>query len=399
MEKVMTGHEMLVDRYELRGVLGRGGMAEVRDAWDTRLNRPVAVKLLHPALWAVPDIRRRFEDEARSAARLSHQNIVVVFDFGEHEGNPFIVLERLPGQTLADLIAEGPMPPHRVRAFLDDVLAGLQVAHSAGILHRDIKPGNILVSVPGDSMKVADFGIAKTGAGASAMTGQIVGTMSYMSPERIAGAPASVGDDLYAVGLMAYEALLGRCLFQQDNPAALAHAVMDNPPPPVAALRADVDPLLAGVIDRAIARNPSQRFSSAAQMRSALAGDRRGWLGSAATVTAPPRPMTKVLEGPPVPVTPYFAPPPPPRRRRAKGRTYAIAAAVLMALAISVVALAMDPSSSTPTPQPVSTSTPAAPSPSIAPPPSPTIQQPGPEAANNEGQGGPGHGKGNKKRP
>jgi serine/threonine protein kinase len=139
MEKVMTGHEMLVDRYELRGVLGRGCMAEVRDAWDTRLNRPVAVKLLHPALWAVPDIRRRFEDEARSAARLSHQNIVVVFDFGEHEGSPFIVPERLPGQTLADLIAAGPMPPHQVRAFLDDVLAGLQVAHSAGILHRDIK--------------------------------------------------------------------------------------------------------------------------------------------------------------------------------------------------------------------------------------------------------------------
>ncbi|MBI3691699.1 MAG: protein kinase, partial [Mycolicibacterium aromaticivorans] len=118
----MTGHEMLVDRYALAGVLGRGGMAEVREGWDTRLNRPVAIKLLHPTLSADPGIRRRFEDEARSAARLSHQNIVTVYDFGDHQGTPFIVLERLPGQTLADVIAAGPMPPSHVRSMLDDVL-------------------------------------------------------------------------------------------------------------------------------------------------------------------------------------------------------------------------------------------------------------------------------------
>ncbi|WP_319431451.1 serine/threonine-protein kinase [Mycobacterium sp. RTGN5] len=393
----MTGHEMLVDRYELRGILGRGGMAEVRDGWDTRLNRPVAVKLLHPSLGAMPDIRRRFEDEARSAARLSHQNIVVVFDFGEHEGSPFIVLERLPGQTLADVIVAGPMPPLRVRAMLDDVLAGLHAAHSAGILHRDIKPGNILVSAPGDAMKVADFGIAKTADGATTMTGQIVGTMSYLSPERIAGAPATVADDLYAVGVMAYEALLGRRLFTQDNPAVLARAIMDNPPPPVAATRTDLDPFLATVIDRAMTRNPLQRFGSAAQMRAALAGDRRALLDVGTPVAVPPRPATKVLPGPPIPATPYFAPLPP-RPRRGKGRIYASAAAVLIALAVSVLALAMDPSSSTPAPQPVSTSTPVVAPTSVAPPPSPVVQQP-PVPNREVGPGGPGHGRGDKKHP
>ena len=393
----MTGHEVLVDRYALRGILGRGGMAEVREGWDTRLNRPVAVKLLHPALSAEADIRRRFEDEARSAARLCHQNIVTVYDFGEHRGSPFLVMERLPGQTLADIIAQGPMPPHHVRAMLDDVLAGLSVAHSAGILHRDVKPGNILVSVSGDSMKVADFGIAKTGGAALTATGQIVGTMCYMSPERIAGAPASVADDLYAVGLLGYEALLGRRLFQQDNPAALAHAIMDSTPPPVAELRADVDPVLARVIDRAIARNPVQRFSSAEHMRAALAGDQRALRDGAGPF--PPRPATKVLEGPPIPaVTAY--PPRPPRRRLTAGRRYAIAAgAAVSVLAVSAVALAMDPSPAAPAPQPVSTSTPVAPPPSVAPSPTPVLQEPAPEPPEQPGPPhGPGPGKGPKKR-
>jgi serine/threonine-protein kinase len=170
----MNGGELLAGRYELRGVLGCGGMAEVRDGWDTRLKRPVAVKLLLPALSAQPDIRRRFEDEARSAAALNHPNIVSVHDFGEHEGTPYIVMERLPGETLADHIAQGPLPPDRVRAMLNDVLAALTVAHGAGVLHRDIKPGNILVSATGDTMKVADFGIAKTAGAAQTMTGQII---------------------------------------------------------------------------------------------------------------------------------------------------------------------------------------------------------------------------------
>lgn len=350
----MTGHEIIVGRYALRGVLGRGGMAEVRDGWDTRLTRQVAVKLLHPGLRAQPHFRRRFEDEARAAARLSHPNIVAVFDFGEHDGDPFIVLERLPGQTLAHLIGSGPMSPQHVRSMVDDVLAGLGAAHRAGMLHRDIKPGNILVSAAGDSVKVADFGIAKTAAATHTVTGHVVGTMSYLSPQRLAGDPASVSDDLYAVGLMAYEALMGRAAFPQDGPAALAGAIMNRALPPVTEFRRDVDPALLAVIDRATSRNPLQRFTSTEQMRAALAGDPRALASGAAAAVVRTRPPTKVL-----------APVSLPRRRRSV-RGFVIAATAVVALVVSGLALASDPSPSAP-PEPAATSTPVAPPVTVAP--------------------------------
>src|SRR5689334_5576990 len=151
----MNGRETLADRYELRGLLGRGGMAEVHDGWDQRLNRPVAIKLLYPAVSADAEARRRFDAEARAAAALNHPNIVAVHDRGEHHGTPFMVMERLPGRTLADEIAMGPMAPPRVRAVLDDVLGALSSAHAAGIVHRDVKPGNVLITET-NAMKVAD---------------------------------------------------------------------------------------------------------------------------------------------------------------------------------------------------------------------------------------------------
>ena len=178
----MDGREALAGRYELRGLLGAGGMAEVHDGWDVRLNRAVAIKLLYPNASADAEARRRFEAEARAAASLNHPNIVAVHDYGEHNGAPFIVMERLPGRTLGDEIALGPMAQHRVRAMLDDVLGALGAAHAAGVLHRDIKPGNVLFAQNGSAMKVADFGIAKTAATALTTTGQILGTMAYMSP-------------------------------------------------------------------------------------------------------------------------------------------------------------------------------------------------------------------------
>ena len=137
---------LLAGRYEVRGRLGRGGMAEVRDGWDTRLRRPIAIKLLHPAVSAQSGIRNRFDAEARAAAALNHPNIVAVHDSGEHDGTPFIVMERLPGETLAHQIARGPLSQERVHAMLDNVLAALTAAHRAAILHRDIKPGNILLA-------------------------------------------------------------------------------------------------------------------------------------------------------------------------------------------------------------------------------------------------------------
>jgi serine/threonine protein kinase len=344
----MNGGELLAGRYELRGILGRGGMAEVRDGWDTRLNRPVAIKLLYSALNADPDVRRRFAHEAQSAAALGHPNIVAVHDYGEQDGRPFIVMERLPGQTLADQMARGPLDAARVRAVLIDVLSALTTAHAAGVLHRDLKPANILVSTSGDAVKVADFGIAKSAATAPTATGQIVGTMAYLSPERVAGAPASIADDLYAVGVMGYEALTGRRAFPQDNPAAVARAIMDAPPPPLAVARPDVDPALAGAIDHAMARNPRQRFPDAELMRAALAG------GS--------RPATKVLVDPIAPSATYFAPsasyfvPTPPRRRFSRRTRTVLAAAALIVLTITALAVALD-SSPQQTPEPVSTST------------------------------------------
>ncbi|ORB11197.1 serine/threonine-protein kinase, partial [Mycolicibacterium monacense] len=349
----MTGPELLAGRYELREVLGLGGMAEVRDGWDTRLDRAVAIKLLHPAMRAQPDVRSRFEAEARSAAALTHPNIVAVHDYGEDDGTPFIVMERLPGRTLGDVIAAGPMSPAQVRSMLGEVLAALEVAHAAGVLHRDIKPGNILLSADANTLKVADFGIAKTGGAAYTMTGQIIGTLAYMSPERVSGAPASVADDLYAVGVMAHEALLGRRAFPQDNPAAVARAIMDDPPPPVTAFRTDVDPILAGVIERAMTPDPPQRFGSATQMRAALAGDQHALFDGTAPVSPPPRPATRVLAAP----LPPTSAGPVPRGRPRRTRALAGAGAVLAAFAIAAVALAMDPFSSAPAQEPVSTST------------------------------------------
>ena len=407
----MSGDERLLDRYELRGVLGCGGMAEVRDGWDHRLNRAVAVKLLHPALNVQADIRRRFEDEARSAAALSHPNIVSVYDYGDDDGHPFIVMERLPGDTLHDHIAQGTLPPQRVRTVLDDVLSALTVAHTAGVLHRDIKPGNILVAADGVTLKVADFGLAKTAGAAHTMTGQIMGTMAYMSPERVAGASASVADDLYAVGVIGYEALIGGRAFPQDNPAALARAIMDAPPPSVAAALPGIDPILAGVIDRAMTRDPRQRFSSAQQMRAALEGNRSALYPAAVPVLAPatPRPATKILDesvflgGPATFTAPdadYYVPPR--RRTLSRNQKFLAAAGVFVAFIIAVLALAVDPSSTTQVTDPVSTSTPVSTSPSLAPPPpAPTTPVVQPEDDDDgEKKGGEGRGNGNgKKKP
>ncbi len=332
----------------MRGILGRGGMAEVRDGWDRRLDRPVAVKLLHPAFSAAPDSRRRFEIEARAAAGLNHPHIVAVHDSGEHAGTPYIVMERLSGRTLADELGQGPLPQDRVRAILDDVLAALTAAHAAGILHRDIKPANILLT-PTGQVKVADFGIAKSAATPATMTGQIVGTMAYLSPDRIAGRPASVADDLYAVGAVGYEALSGHKPFPQEDILALARAIVDTAPPPLQALRPDVEPALAATIERAMARDPQWRFPTAEAMRSAL------YVTPAVMHDNPARPSTRVMAEPlPPPLTMAVAPPAGPNRNR----TILYIAAALFAIALAAILILFESASSpTPTPKPATTST------------------------------------------
>ena len=357
----MQAPEVLGGRYELRGVLGRGGMAEVRDGWDIRLDRPVAVKLLYPVFTTQPDNRMRFEVEARAAATLNHPHIVSVHDSGEHAGTPYIVMERLSGQTLADVIAQGPLPQPQVRSILDEVLSALAAAHAAGILHRDIKPANILFSTSGHT-KVADFGIAKSAGSAHTLTGQIVGTMAYLSADRIAGRPATFADDLYAVGVVGYEALTGRRAFPQENLAELARAVAEDTPPPLAMLRPDVDPALASVIERAMARDPAWRFGGANEMRAALAG----------RIGAPARPATRVLAAPlPDSTTMVVAP----AVRRNRSRWYLGLAAAVVAVLVAAIAFIVDSASQPAVPEPASTSTSVIPPPMtsfVPPPPSTT---------------------------
>jgi serine/threonine protein kinase len=377
----MQAPEVLGGRYELRGVLGRGGMAEVRDGWDIRLDRPVAVKLLYAAFTTQPDNRMRFEVEARAAAALNHPHIVSVHDSGEHGGTPYIVMERLSEQTLADVIALGPMPQPQVRSILDDVLSALAAAHAAGILHRDIKPANILFSALGDT-KVADFGIAKSAGTTHTLTGQIVGTMAYLSADRIAGRPASVADDLYAVGVVGYEALAGRRAFPQENLAELARAVAEDTPPPLVALRPDIDPALAAVIERAMAHEPHRRFGSANEMRAALAGR-----------IGPPvaaRPPTRVLATPlPDPTT--MVVPPPVRRHRSR---WLLVTAVVIAALIAAVAFIVDSASHPAVQEPVTTSTSVTPPPaSVVPPTTTPVLQEEPPPPKKRGENGNGNGR------
>ncbi len=339
----MAPRAPLSDRYELRGVLGRGAWAEVHDAWDLKLNRPVAIKLLNPGVAARPENRQRFETEARAVATLSSRHIVVVHDIGDHDGLQFIVMERLPGVSLADHIARGPLHPAYVHAVLDDVLAALAVAHDAGILHRDVKPGNILFTAAGET-KLADFGLAKTTGVANTMTGQIVGTMAYLSPNRLTAKPATAADDLYAVGVVGYEALTGRRPFPQEELGAVAHAILHESPPPLAALRPDVPPSLATAIEMAMARDPAQQFHRADAMRAALAG--------AHPPPNPVRPPTLVMAAPALrPVSTAL-------------KRNLWAAAIFAAFVLAVILLAVSPPTSSP-PQPATTTTPL-------PPPTPT---------------------------
>ena len=333
-------------RYEVRGVLGRGGMAEVRDGWDLKLSRPVAIKLLYPGASVRPDSRPRFESEARAAAQLTGRHVVVVHDVGEHDGLPFIVMERLPGVSLVDHIARGPLPAPFVYAVLDGVLEALAEAHNVGILHRDVKPGNILFTATGEP-KLADFGIAKTGGAAYTKAGEIIGSMAYLSPDRLASKPATVADDLYAVGVVGYEALTGRRPFPQEDLGPLAHAILHESPQPLAAQRPDVPPGLATPIERAMARDPGWRFGDANEMRAAMVGP--------SPPPVPVRPPTRVMEAPPPALMSYTGASARPELDRTRRNLWV--AAIVALLVLGFMLLVLDSPFSAPPPKPVDTNT------------------------------------------
>ena len=279
----------IAGRYELAGILGTGATAEVRAGWDRRLDRPVAVKLLRTELCDDPAVRQRFAEEARSAARLSHPSIVAVFDTGDPGMGrpPYIVMERLSGDTLRTAMQEGPLPVPEVWRLAEQMLAALQAGARVGLAHCDIKPGNILAAGPG-AWKLADFGISHTLGQTcpdDTVADMVMGTPAYLAPERLCGHRATEASDLFALGVVLFEALTGTRPYQSMQSFPWSTALSGQPAPPVRALRPDVDPVLAAVVDRSIRLDPAERFARADQMAAALAGP----AGEAVAVISPPR--------------------------------------------------------------------------------------------------------------
>ncbi|HUR17863.1 MAG TPA: serine/threonine-protein kinase [Acidimicrobiales bacterium] len=263
----VTGR-LLNGRYRLGPLVGRGGMADVRQAHDELLDRPVAVKMLRADMAVDPSVRTRFGGEARCAARLHHPNVVSVFDTGEDGGEPYLVMEMLHGDSLAERMAGGPVDPDWLRVVAAEVLAALGAAHQAGLVHRDVKPANVLFTSEGQA-KVADFGIAKSAeplSGDVTSTGLLLGTPAYLAPERIAGHPATPRSDLYSLGVVLYEALTGLKPFSGGTAMEVATAIATSPTPPLDLARPGLDPLLVAAVGRAMAKDPLQRPATAAEM-------------------------------------------------------------------------------------------------------------------------------------
>jgi len=273
----MTQPRLLGGRYELEGVVGRGGMAEVYRARDIRLDRIVAIKTLRADLARDQIFQARFRREAQSAASLNHPSIVAVYDTGEDMATgvpvPYIVMEYVDGRTVRDLLQEGHrLLPERSLEIIDGVLRALDYSHQAGIVHRDIKPGNVMVTRNGD-VKVMDFGIARAMSDAQAtmtQTAQVIGTAQYLSPEQARGERVDSRSDLYSTGCLLYELLTGRPPFTGDSPVAIAYQhVRENPVPP-SRVDPDVPPWADAIVLKAMAKSPADRYQTAADMRADL---------------------------------------------------------------------------------------------------------------------------------
>ncbi|MBA2364367.1 MAG: protein kinase, partial [Chloroflexia bacterium] len=258
-------------RYQILSKIGKGAAAEVFRAMDTRLGRPVALKLLREAYSDDPSFMQRFHNEARAVARLSHPNIVTVYDFDSHEDQFFIAMEYMPGPDLKAYLSErGPLPEDEVRTLGSQILRGLGAAHAVGIVHRDMKPHNVLLSADG-TPKVGDFGIAKaTGEPGLTSTGVMFGTPCYLAPEIACGEPATLRSDLYAVGVMLYELLSGRLPFERDSMLGVVHAHAFEEPSPLSEAAPDVSPGMLAVVRKAMEKDPGKRFASASVMADAL---------------------------------------------------------------------------------------------------------------------------------
>jgi serine/threonine-protein kinase len=264
---------VLGGRYRLDQEIAHGGMATVWRGEDPLLARTIAVKTLDPQLAADDALRVRFRREAIAAAAVAHPNIVATYDTGEDDGVAYIVMELVEGATLRQAIdLHGALPPARAADIGAQVADALAAAHSRGLIHRDVKPSNVLVQLDG-RVKVTDFGIAKAAdqsADELTRTGNVLGTARYLAPEQVEGHPVDERSDVYSLGLVLYEMLAGRAPFGADTELATAVARLTSAPPRIIDVRPDIAPGLAHVVDRALARDPDDRWPTAAAMRDAL---------------------------------------------------------------------------------------------------------------------------------
>jgi serine/threonine-protein kinase len=271
----------IAGRYELGDRLGLGGMSTVQVAFDTRLERYVAVKLLAEHLADDAQFVTRFRREAMAAARLVHPNIVQVYDFGldEPSGRHYIVMERIVGPSGAQVLRDrGHLPIDEAVDWIAQSCRGLEYAHRHGLVHRDVKPGNLLLSEADGTIKLADFGIAKTASDESSITqvGSVLGTAAYLAPEQAAGEEAGPAADLYGLGVVAYQLLSGRLPYEAASLTELALKQQREVPPPLHHVDPSIPPALAVAVERALALTPGERYGSADEMRAAVMDGARG---------------------------------------------------------------------------------------------------------------------------
>ncbi|PRB18293.1 Stk1 family PASTA domain-containing Ser/Thr kinase [Microbacterium sp. MYb62] len=274
-----TEPRVIAGRYRVDELIGHGGMAKVYRGYDLTLGREVAIKLLDPELARDTAFRTRFRLEAQAASRMSHPSIVRVFDAGDPSSNdsgssepPYIVMELVKGTLLKDIIAAGPVPVEDAVHYVDGILEALDYSHRAGVVHRDIKPGNVMVTDKGQ-VKVMDFGIARAVSDSSstvAETTQIIGTAAYFSPEQAKGEPVDARADLYSTGVVLYELLTGRQPFRGESPVAVAYQHVSETPVPPTEVNEDAPGALDPIVLRALAKDPYQRYPDAAHFRAAL---------------------------------------------------------------------------------------------------------------------------------